>query len=1011
MADLPTNLQDLQDNATGIAAAVESIATAITTKGGTVPNNPGLVDFPSAIGSIPAGGSLGTKSILENGTYQASSDNLDGYSSVTVNVPSGVVKPVRFYDYDGTLITSYTAEEFAALESLPANPTHAGLTSQGWNWSLSDAKTFVANNGRLDVGQMYATDDGRTRFYITLREGRLNPTLKLYLYKNSTVDVDWGDGSAHSELSNTGSAAYVGERHFYSAPGKYVISVKVTSGTVKLQSASTYISNVISNGSNSTSSPDVVYSDTVTHVEVGTDFTEIGVYSFLMCHSLKTITLHNAITGISDYVFSDADLSALIIPNGCTICGSYSIRRNYNIKVVSLPNSITTFGSNVFDSCYSLETIVIPGTLTTTGNNIFINCDSLKEAILSVGITSLSGTGFFNACKSLRSIKLPTGLTAIQTSMFNDCVNLMDVDVPNAVTSVGNAAFNGCSSLTSVKFPSGISFGSNVFTNCISLAETCLPESVVGLGGSMYSGCKALITFEPPEGITTIPTTICDTCSSLAVMTIPSTVTSIAGGATGSCGFINIIKFKPLIPPTLGNGTSIVAQSWTQILVPFASYDAYMKPKSYYPDPAVYTYYAYGTFVNGETLPSSSDNGAYTYTWYASLDDAVAGQNPITVGNGNEVYAVGTQVIVSIVMDFSNNTMEQVGNPQSLSVYSSIIRCNVDNDGTITKRADESGYNNNGTKGQVMSYIPKFYYKMTPITLDGVHIRKAKWEVADTKVDNSFKVHPAFIDVNGNEVDYFLYGSFAAVGQNSSGGYNTSYNTTDYKLSSAGNYTPSSSLTRATARTMATNRGTGWYNAGFKQLSAIQMLIAVEYGFNSQVAIGRGVVSGSIKSTNSNTNDGKSTAGSKTGSTTPVYWRGIENLWGNIWNWIDGININDHVPYICNSYSFEDDTATGYTQIGFAMSSTIGWITAFGYDANNDYTFLPSETIASQDVPSTIGDYYGTSDGGWRIYPIGGSWVDNDYVGLFDIGAGNTSATSSQYFGARLMYVPTAATE
>jgi len=978
MADLPTNLQTLQDNAADIALAVDSIATAIAGKGGTLPNNPGLMDFPGGINSIP---------------------------------DPGDVKPVRFYDYDGTLITSYTTQEFAALESLPANPTHTGLTSQGWNWSLSDAKTFVANNGRLDIGQMYATDDGRTRFYITLKEGRLNPTLKLYLYKNSTVDVDWGDGSAHSELSNTSAAAYVGERHFFSAPGKYVISVKVTSGTVKLQSATPYISNIISNGSASGSSPDVVYSDAVTHVEVGTDFTEIGSYSFLMCHSLKTITLHNAITGISDYAFSETDLSSIIIPNGCTTCGTYSIRKNYNLKVVSLPNSITTFGSYAFDSCYSLETVVIPGSLTTTGNSIFNSCDSLKEAILGVGITSLSGTAFFNACKSLRSIKLPTGLTAIQASMFSDCVNLMDVDVPNTVTSVGNNAFNGCSSLMSVEFPSNISFGSNAFTNCISLAETCLPESVVSLGSSMYSGCKALATFEPPEGITTIPSNICDTCSSLAVMTIPSTVTSIAGGATGSCGFIDIIRFKPLIPPTLGNNNSIFTQSWTQILVPFASYDAYMKPKSYYPDPTINTYYAYGTFVNGETLPSSSDNGSYTYTWYASLDDAVAGQNPITVGNGNEVYAVGTQIIVSIVMDFSNNTMEQVGNPQALSVYNSIIRCNVNDDGTITKRADESGYNNNGTKGQVMSYIPKFYYKMTPITLDGVHIRKAKWEIAATKVDNTFKVHPAFIDVNGNEVDYFLYGSFAAVGQNSSGTYNTSYNTTDYKLSSAGGYTPTSSLTRATARIMATNRGTGWYNAGFKQLSAIQMLIAVEYGFNSQVAIGRGVVSGSIKTTNSTTNDGKSTAGNKSNSTIPVFWRGIENLWGNIWNWIDGININEHVPYICDSYSFEDDTATGYSQIGFTMSSVIGYITAFGYDANNDYTFLPSETVSTQDPTEVIGDYYGTSDGGWRIYPSGGSWVDGDYCGIFDIGAGNTSATSSQYFGARLMYVPTAATE
>lgn len=65
-----------------------SIANAIRTKGGTssplaFPNG-----FTSAVEAIPAGGSsiLISKSITANGTYNASSDNADGYSAVTVNV-------------------------------------------------------------------------------------------------------------------------------------------------------------------------------------------------------------------------------------------------------------------------------------------------------------------------------------------------------------------------------------------------------------------------------------------------------------------------------------------------------------------------------------------------------------------------------------------------------------------------------------------------------------------------------------------------------------------------------------------------------------------------------------------------------------------------------------------------------------------------------------------------------------------------------------------------------------
>ena len=62
-------------------------------------------------------------------------------------------KDVNFYDYDGTLVTSYTKTEFLSLSAMPDNPSHDGLTAQGWNWSLNDAKTYVTANGKLDVGQ------------------------------------------------------------------------------------------------------------------------------------------------------------------------------------------------------------------------------------------------------------------------------------------------------------------------------------------------------------------------------------------------------------------------------------------------------------------------------------------------------------------------------------------------------------------------------------------------------------------------------------------------------------------------------------------------------------------------------------------------------------------------------------------------------------------------------------------------------------------------------------------
>lgn len=86
---------------------------------------------------------------------------------------------VRFYDFDGTIVAQYTRSAFINLSAMPANPTHAGLTSQGWNWSLADAKAYVAEFGGLDIGQMYCTTDGKTKLYITI-ENTSRMTLPLY---------------------------------------------------------------------------------------------------------------------------------------------------------------------------------------------------------------------------------------------------------------------------------------------------------------------------------------------------------------------------------------------------------------------------------------------------------------------------------------------------------------------------------------------------------------------------------------------------------------------------------------------------------------------------------------------------------------------------------------------------------------------------------------------------------------------------------------------------------------
>lgn len=365
-------------------------------------------------------------------------------------------------------------------------------------------------------------------------------------------------------------------------------------------------------------------------------------------------------------------------------------------------------------------------------------------------------------------------------------------------------------------------------------------------------------------------------------------------------------------------------------------------------------------------------------------------------------YVLYGKAAFTRTIDFTTNDMSTDGVISLVRTFSNMRRCNVADDGTINAFYGDAGYTEDGTNGQVMVYVPKFWYKTTPITLvNNLIIRKASYSISNAP-ETGYKLHPAFYDGSGNEIDYFLIGAFEASFQNGSS-YTDAYNAS-YKMASVkgnGSLYPSVSFTRANGRTTAQARGTGWYQAGFKQISAIQMLFTVEYGCNSQVAVGNGISSGSKTYVGKTT--GNSTSGTTANSKTAVSYRGIENLWGNAWNWIDGLNIiADRKPYVCSNFSFVDDTSSGYEYIGWTVPTSNNYVTGFGYNSTYDWLFLPAEVGSS--TPA-IADYFYQNTGN-RIARLGGAWNLGSNAGLFCWILGNDSSNSSTYIGSRLMFIP-----
>ena len=399
-------------DSTQLNADLTSVANAIRVKGGTSASLAFPAGFVDAIGDIETGGGVTVSplSVTANGTYTAPSG--EAYSPVTVNVsgggqPSASPKAVNFIDYDGSVLYSYSESDALALTDLPANPSHSGLTAQGWNWTLAQIKAQLAAMPGVPVwvGQMYITDDGKTRIYCHFETGRLAPYLGLGV--NGTVTVDWGDGSSTDTLTGTSLTTVKTVQHTYSAAGDYTITLTVMSGSFEFFGASN-VAHILKKSTETTANINRVYANAVQRVEMGAN-ANIGYYAFYYCSSLTSITIPDGVTSIGDNAFYYCySLASITIPDGVTSIGSTAVRSCSSLTSITIPDGVTSIGSSAFQYCYSLASITIPDGVTSIGSSAFSNCSSLASITIPDGVTSISSNTFQN-CYGLGEIHfLPT---------------------------------------------------------------------------------------------------------------------------------------------------------------------------------------------------------------------------------------------------------------------------------------------------------------------------------------------------------------------------------------------------------------------------------------------------------------------------------------------------------------------------------------------------------------------------------------------------------------------------
>ena len=439
-------------------ALVSQTAHTKVTQNGTVDttyNNSVVVDVPSVTPTLV------TKNITENGTYAASSDNADGYSSVTVDVsggggsPEAEPKDVNFIDYDGTILYSYTAAEFAQLSALPANPSHDGLTAQGWNWGLSDAKTYVASYGMLWIGQQYTTTDGKTRIYIHLEHGRISPWLLLSVGQNSQATIAWGDGATDT-VSGVWAATIVSRNHTYAQPGDYVITITVSQGTITIVGNGSGSSLLQASNNTSEAEAGHVYRSAIRRVEIGSGIA-IGDGAFRFCLNLESVVIPTSVTVLGQHAFYNClSLVGVVLPSSCTEIKGYSFAYCYGMRRISIPKTMTKYAVECLQNCRTLTSLSLTAAVSgSEGWNDFANDYGLTRVTIPEGW--IYTNSFFTKCYSLANVTIPASIGELAGDFFKDCYGLAEIHfkASSPPTISSSSAFSNVPTSCKIYVPSG----------------------------------------------------------------------------------------------------------------------------------------------------------------------------------------------------------------------------------------------------------------------------------------------------------------------------------------------------------------------------------------------------------------------------------------------------------------------------------------------------------------------------------------------------------------------------
>lgn len=432
---------------------------------------------------------------------------------------------VNFYDYDGTLLYSYTLEESNALTELPAPPAHEGLVFDGWNWDLENVQALTYP---MDIGACYQTDDGSTRFYVKIDENLSSLTLSINL--NGSYEIDWGDGTEKETITlEQGSLDFIQpSTHTYANYGDYVIKVKLLSGEAEIRQNPFYYTGMDNN--------QYYIQKVIKKVEIGQ--IQMAANAFKDCFELSKVSMPNNCL-LKNSCFYHTGLNFIIVPKSNIRVPESAFQKSYLLTKISL-NNLEEIGNSCFYDT-SLTNIKISDNVKIISDRSFVNTRLqnivIPDSVNSIGRFSFEGTPIIEFI-------FPKNITKIPSTIFQSCDELKKITMLGEITEIDSYAFNKCSSLKFFIIPNTTTtIGMYCFNDC-GLLNITIPDSVTSIGSSCFYNNRDLTNVILSNNITKIPQRCFYYCSSLTSIMIPNSVQIIESYAFYRCSGLQYIDFS-----------------------------------------------------------------------------------------------------------------------------------------------------------------------------------------------------------------------------------------------------------------------------------------------------------------------------------------------------------------------------------------------------------------------------------------------------------------------------------